>query len=114
MAKIISENVPTEIAEAKAEAEEVETETVEPITVYRAGPVFRQLQTDFTKAFLSQDRAAYDDCAKRLDALKALYVETKHQVIAAYDQSTSGFTNADWLNGVERLVKKVEPGTRGR
>jgi hypothetical protein len=80
----------------------------------KAGPVVRDIQANFTKAFLSQDRALYDATEKRYLALKALVAETRTQVCKAYDMATSGYVDATWLNGVERLVQNNPDSKRGR
>lgn len=78
-----------------------------------AGPVIRNLEADWTKSFLTQDRAAYTACEVKYNALKALVGHMRQSICSKYDMATSGYVDATWLDGVERLVQKSET-PRGR
>jgi len=85
-----------------------------PVIQHGAGPVIRQLEAEVVKAYQTQDRALLDSCRTKYNALKTLINGVKGLDNSAFDNATSGYVDAEWLNGVERLAVKIEPGTRGR
>jgi len=91
-----------------------ETPETPETPVLKAGPVVRDIQANFTKAFLTSDRELYIATEIRYNALKALLAETRQMVCKAYDMATSGYVDATWLNGIERLVQVNPDKPRGR
>jgi hypothetical protein len=85
-----------------------------PMTVKGAGPVIRSNQVILVKAYADQDleiitaqRSFYESLAKVLAEYRA--ADNKQ-----YDMLMSGYTDASWAKGLERLVKKDPDKPRGR
>jgi len=89
------------------------TPTVQRV-VLGAGPVIRSNQVLLVKAYADSDlativaqRAFYESIAKVLAEYRA--ADNK-----AFDMLVSGYTDATWAKGLERLVKKDPDKPRGR
>lgn len=82
--------------------------------VLGAGAIIRSNEQIMAKAYADND-------AETLKVQREFFLNLK-QVFDAYRQSdnrlfdiaTSGYMNSDWLQGIERLVKKDENKPRGR
>lgn len=84
------------------------------MVVFGAGAVIDSNQVLLVEAFSKQDVATikaqmvfYENLAKTVAAYR-------QAACKQYDLATSGYMNADWLNGIERLVKKDPEKPRGR
>jgi hypothetical protein len=88
--------------------------TPKELVVFGAGPVIDSNQVLLVQAFANQD----------VETIKAqmVFYENLSKTVSSYrqaackqwDMATSGYMNSDWLNGIERLVKKDPDKPRGR
>jgi hypothetical protein len=88
--------------------------TPKELVVKGAGPVITSNQVLMVQAFANQDIETIKAQMVFFENLSKVVSSYRQAACKQYDMATSGYVNADWLNGVERLVKKDPDKPRGR
>jgi uncharacterized Fe-S cluster-containing radical SAM superfamily protein len=95
----------TEIAEAMAEMPKADI--AEVLAILGAGPIVRSNHSLMVKFYAEQNGAGLKAQRKFIAKLKEVLSEYVQADNKLYDsQITSGYVNADWAEGIERLVKE--------
>ena len=94
---------------AKSDTPEIE------YVVKGAGAVIRSNMVIMAKAYAEQNPTALKAQRDFYEALTKVVAEYRQMDNKLFDsQIASGYSNNDWANGIERLVKKDETKPRGR
>lgn len=84
------------------------------MVVFGAGAVIDSNQVLLVEAFAKQDVATIKAQMVFYENLAKTVASYRQAACKQYDLATSGYMNSDWLNGIERLVKKDPEKPRGR
>lgn len=83
--------------------------------VMGAGAVIRSNHSIMVKAYADQNATALKAQRDFFEALKKVVLEYQQADNKLFDSViASGYTDSDWAEGIERLVKKDETKPRGR
>lgn len=97
-------------------ASKPEVQTTEEVVnvVLGAGAIIRSNHSLMVKAYADQNGVALKAQRDFFEALTKVVAEYRQADNKLFDAATSGYMNSDWIQGVERLVKKDENNPRGR
>lgn len=91
-----------------------ETEPIKELVVLGAGAVIQSNHSLMVKAYADQDGETLKAQREFYEALTKVLAEYRQADNKLFDQATSGYMDTDWVDGIERLVKKDENKPRGR
>lgn len=83
-------------------------------TAPKVGPVFRTLQSEAVQAYQASDKEMLESIMVRYNATKELVSDLRKTLDTLFDNAHSGFGDASWLEGIERITKVDPDKPRGR
>lgn len=90
------------------------TEVFTPETPVALGPQIRKYQSELVHAYQAKDRAAVVANLNKYHALKELVSNWRHTADGMFDTAHLGFSDTEWMTGIERITKVDPDKPRGR